>query len=253
MSFFAVCDGRRAIPLGSAQDHKRVFDDDRGPNTGGMGAFAPSPLMDAELEARVMRDVVEPVVAGMREEGHEYRGFLYVGLMLTCDGPKVIEFNVRFGDPEAQVVLPLLETDLPALLAAAAGGDLGSHAVTTGGGVAVGVVLASGGYPGPVKTGVPIHGIDAASRIPGVDVFHAATARRGAELVTAGGRVSDRRRPRPHVRRRDRAGLRGRVEDRVRRDAVPARHRSQGDGATREPGADVTELPCSLRPRRSPR
>ena len=109
--------------------------------------------------------------------------------MLTCDGPKVIEFNVRFGDPEAQVVLPLLETDLPALLAAAAEGDLGSHAVTIGGGVAVGVVLASGGYPGPVKTGVPIHGIEAASRTPGVDVFHAATARRGAELVTAGGRV----------------------------------------------------------------
>lgn len=189
VSFFAVCDGRRAIALGSAQDHKRVFDDDRGPNTGGMGAFAPSPLMDAELEARVMREVVEPVVAGMREEGHEYRGFLYVGLMLTCDGPKVIEFNVRFGDPEAQVVLPLLETNLPALLAAAAGGDSGSHAVTTGAGAAVGVVLASGGYPGPVQTGVPIHGIAAASRTPGVDVFHAATAQRGAELVTAGGRV----------------------------------------------------------------
>ncbi len=189
VSFFAVCDGRRAIALGSAQDHKRVFDDDRGPNTGGMGAFAPSPLMDAELEARVMREVVEPVVAGMREEGHEYRGFLYVGLMLTCDGPKVIEFNVRFGDPEAQVLLPLLETDLPSLLAAAAEGDLGPHTVTTGGGAAVGVVLASGGYPGPVKTGVPIQGIDVASRIPGVDVFHAATARRGAELVTAGGRV----------------------------------------------------------------
>jgi phosphoribosylamine--glycine ligase len=196
VSFFAVCDGRRGIPLGSAQDHKRVFDDDRGPNTGGMGAFAPSPLMDAELQARVMREIVEPVVKGMREEGHEYRGFLYVGLMLTCDGPKVIEFNVRFGDPEAQVVLPLLESDLPALLAAAADGDLGSHAVTTGAGVAVGVVLASGGYPGAVKTGVPIQGIDLASRIPGVDVFHAATAlqpagpaSRNAELVTAGGRV----------------------------------------------------------------
>jgi phosphoribosylamine--glycine ligase len=189
VSFFAVCDGRRAIPLGSAQDHKRAFDDDRGPNTGGMGAFAPSPLMDVELEGRVMQEVVEPVVNGMREEGHPYCGVLYVGLMLTCDGPKVIEFNVRFGDPEAQVVLPLLETDLAALLASAADGDLGSHAVTAGAGVAVGVVLASGGYPGPVKTGVPIRGIDRASRIPGVDVFHAATTRRGDELVTAGGRV----------------------------------------------------------------
>ena len=191
VSFFVLCDGRKAIPLGSAQDHKRVFDDDRGPNTGGMGAFAPSPLMDAELAARVMREIVEPVVNGMRAEGHEYRGFLYVGLMLTCDGPKVIEFNVRFGDPEAQVVLPLLDPDLPALLVAAADGDLGAHVVTpaVNADVAVGVVLASGGYPGPVKTGVPIRGLDAASRIPGVDVFHAATARQGDELVTAGGRV----------------------------------------------------------------
>jgi phosphoribosylamine--glycine ligase len=189
VSFFAVCDGRHAIPLGSAQDHKRAFDDDRGPNTGGMGAFAPSPLMDAELQSRVMREVVEPVVNGMREEGHEYCGFLYVGLMLTCDGPKVIEFNVRFGDPEAQVVLPLLETNLAALLASAADGDLELQAVTAGAGVAVGVVLASGGYPGSVKTGAPIRGIDVASRIPGVDVFHAATARRGDDFVTAGGRV----------------------------------------------------------------
>ena len=191
VSFFVLCDGRKAIPLGSAQDHKRVFDEDRGPNTGGMGAFAPSPLMDAALQARVMREIVGPVVDGMHAEGHEYRGFLYVGLMLTCDGPKVIEFNVRFGDPEAQVVLPLLDLDLPALLAAAAAGDLGTHAVASGatGDVAVGVVLASGGYPGSVKTGVPIRGIEAAARIPGVDVFHAATARQGDELVTAGGRV----------------------------------------------------------------
>ena len=147
VSFFVLCDGRKAIPLGSAQDHKRVFDEDRGPNTGGMGAFAPSPLMDAALQARVMREIVGPVVDGMHAEGHEYRGFLYVGLMLTCDGPKVIEFNVRFGDPEAQVVLPLLDLDLPALLAAAAAGDLGTHAVASGatGDVAVGVVLASGG------------------------------------------------------------------------------------------------------------
>ncbi len=168
-----------------------MFDDDRGPNTGGMGAFAPSPLMDAALQTLVMREIVGPVVDGMRAEGHEYCGFLYVGLMLTCDGPKVIEFNVRFGDPEAQVVLPLLDVDLPALLAAAAAGDLGTHVVAPGatGDVAVGVVLASGGYPGPVTTGVPIRGLDHAARIPGVDVFHAATARRGDEIVTAGGRV----------------------------------------------------------------
>jgi phosphoribosylamine--glycine ligase len=191
VSFFAVCDGRTAISLGSAQDHKRVFDGDGGPNTGGMGAFAPSPLisLNTDLHARVMRDIVEPVMKGMRDEGHEYRGFLYVGLMLTCDGPKVIEFNVRFGDPEAQVVLPLLDTDLAALLIAAADGDLGLLRVTAGTDVAVGVVLASEGYPGPVKTGVPIRGVDSAASIPGVDVFHAATARQGDALVTAGGRV----------------------------------------------------------------
>ena len=107
VSFFAVCDGERAVPIGTAQDHKRVFDEDRGPNTGGMGAFAPSPLVDAALEARVMREIVEPVLAGLAAEGAAFRGFLYVGLMLTPGGPKVIEFNVRLGDPEAQVMLPL--------------------------------------------------------------------------------------------------------------------------------------------------
>src|SRR5881392_4116727 len=112
VSFFLVCDGARAVPIGTAQDHKRVFDEDRGPNTGGMGAFAPSPLVDAALEARIMREIVEPVIAGMAAEGHPFRGFLYAGLMLTASGPKVIEFNVRLGDPEAQVILPLIDEPL---------------------------------------------------------------------------------------------------------------------------------------------
>jgi phosphoribosylamine--glycine ligase len=191
VSFFALCDGERAVAIGSAQDHKRVFDDDRGPNTGGMGAFAPSPLADAALEARVMRAIVGPVVRGMRAEGHPYRGFLYVGLMLTCDGPKVIEFNVRFGDPEAQVVLPGIEGSLVARLLAAARGALDAAPVSAAaaGDVAVGVVLASAGYPGAVETGVPIAGVDEADAIPGVEVLHAATARRGDRLVTSGGRV----------------------------------------------------------------
>src|SRR5207253_10441843 len=120
VSFFALCDGQRAVPILSAQDHKRIFDDDGGPNTGGMGAFAPSPLMTAPLADRVMRDIVRPVIDGMHAEGHPYRGFLYVGLMLTCDGPRVIEFNVRFGDPEAQVVVPMIAADLAPRLAAAA-------------------------------------------------------------------------------------------------------------------------------------
>ena len=124
VSFFVLSDGTRALPIGTAQDHKRIFDDDRGPNTGGMGAFAPSPLDRRALHARVMREIVEPVIAGMAAEGHPFRGFLYVGLMLTAAGPKVIEFNVRLGDPEAQVILPRIAEPLAPLLAAAARGAL---------------------------------------------------------------------------------------------------------------------------------
>ncbi len=188
-SFFAICDGRRALPLVSAQDHKRAYDNDRGPNTGGMGAFAPSPLVTPAMADRVMREIVLPVANGMRDEGHEYRGVLYAGLMLTDDGPKVVEFNVRFGDPEAQVVLPLLESELAPVLAAAAEGDLGGSTCRFSDGVAVGVVLASGGYPGDIRTGCPIEGLDAANTLPGVVVFHAGTADRDGRLVTSGGRV----------------------------------------------------------------
>ena len=189
VSFFALCDGTRALPIASAQDHKRIFDDDEGPNTGGMGAFAPSPLIDSGIEARILREIVDPVLRGMRAEGTEYRGFLYAGLMMTCDGPKVIEYNVRFGDPEAQAVMPLIAGDWLSLLTAAAEGDLRGHRVTLHDGVSVGVVLAAGGYPGPVRGGDPISGLDDAAGVPGVTVFHAGTARRGDEIVTAGGRV----------------------------------------------------------------
>jgi phosphoribosylamine---glycine ligase len=187
-SFFAICDGRRALPLISAQDHKRAYDGDRGPNTGGMGAFAPSPLVTSATAARVMHEIVQPVVDGMREEGYEYRGFLYAGLMLTDEGPKVVEFNVRFGDPEAQVVLPLLDRELAPVLAAAANGDLGSLTCRFTDEVAVGVVLASGGYPGEIKTGCPIDGLNVE---PAADVlvFHAGTAEREGRIVTTGGRV----------------------------------------------------------------
>ncbi|HEX5473827.1 MAG TPA: phosphoribosylamine--glycine ligase [Vicinamibacterales bacterium] len=188
-SFFALCDGTTALAMTSAQDHKRIFDGDRGPNTGGMGAFAPSPLVDAALQHRVMHEIVEPVLRGMREEGHAYRGFLYVGLMLTCDGPKVIEFNVRFGDPEAQVILPLVDGDVAALLAAAARGDLAGRRIAFRPEVRVGVVLASAGYPGPVVTGVPIAGLSEAEPIEGVSIFHAATAMKDGRVVTSGGRV----------------------------------------------------------------
>jgi len=189
VSFFAICDGTRAVPIGSAQDHKRIFDEDLGPNTGGMGAFAPSPLVDAALEERIMREIVEPVVSGMAEEGNPFRGFLYVGLMLTAAGPKVIEFNVRLGDPEAQVVLPLIDEALLPLLVAGATGRLQQASVRTGSDRFTGVVLASRGYPESSESGRPIAGVEAAEAIPGVSVYHAGTAQRDRQLVTAGGRI----------------------------------------------------------------
>ena len=189
VSFFALCDGLHAVPIGTAQDHKRVFDDDRGPNTGGMGAFAPSPLVDSPLVDRVMRQVVTPVLTGMAAEGYPFRGFLYAGLMLTADGPKVIEFNVRLGDPEAQVLLSLIDEPLLPLLVASACGELRQRAVRLSPEVRVGVVLASRGYPDSSESGRPISGIESAERLAGVTVFHAGTARQDGQLVTAGGRV----------------------------------------------------------------
>src|SRR3954470_16448855 len=189
VSLFLICDGTRAVPIGTAQDHKRVFDDDRGPNTGGMGAFAPSPLVDAPLAARIAREITAPVLAGMAAEGHPFRGFLYVGLMLTEQGPKVIEFNVRLGDPETQVVLPLIDEPLLPLLVAGAAGALRQTAVRTGTDCFSGVVLASRGYPESSEPGQLITGIDVAESIPGVAVYHAGTAMRGGQLVTSSGRV----------------------------------------------------------------
>ena len=188
-SYFVLADGTNFVQLGSAQDHKRIFDDDLGPNTGGMGAFAPSPLITEEMSHRVCDEIVLPVLAGMDHEGNPYRGFLYVGLMLTADGPKVIEFNVRFGDPEAQVVLPMLDEDLAWLLGEAATGALPSRPARFRREPHVGVVLAAGGYPDAPETGKAIDGLAAASDVPGAIVFHAGTAKREGRLVTAGGRV----------------------------------------------------------------
>jgi len=189
VSFFTVSDGSRALPIGAAQDHKRVFDEDRGPNTGGMGAVAPSPLVDAALSARIMGEIVDPVIAGMAEEGHPFRGFLYVGLMLTRSGPAVIEFNVRLGDPEAQVILPLIDEPLAPLLATAAAGAFAQTGVKTGRGCLTGIVLASRGYPESSESGQTISGIEGAEAIPDVVVYHAGTARKNNRIVTAGGRV----------------------------------------------------------------
>ena len=204
VSYFVIADGEHFVPLLSAQDHKRIFDDDRGPNTGGMGAFAPSPLMNAALEARVIREIVQPVLSGMASEGNPFRGFLYCGLMLTADGPKVIEFNVRFGDPECQVVMPLLDRPLAPMLLAASEGQLSGTGIREPGAQAsspqalkpsspqacVGIVLAAQGYPGDVRSGDVIHGLDVVAReCPEALVFHAGVKARDGQLATAGGRV----------------------------------------------------------------
>ena len=189
VSFFAMSDGARALPIGTAQDHKRAFDDDRGPNTGGMGAFAPSPLIDQTIHRSVVREILDPVIAGMAAEGHPFLGFLYVGLMLTAGGPTVIEFNVRLGDPEAQVILPLIDEPLLPLLVAAASGELRQSTCRLAEEKLVGVVLASRGYPESAESGRPITGVGESERLAGVSVFHGGTARRDGQLVTAGGRV----------------------------------------------------------------
>jgi phosphoribosylamine--glycine ligase len=188
-SFFVLTDGRRLVSLPSAEDHKRALDGDRGPNTGGMGAFAPSPLITPEVGARILDEIVRPVIEGLRAEGREYRGFLYAGLMLTRDGPKVVEFNVRLGDPEAQVVLPLIDDELAPLLDGAARGELDDSGCEVSPDRLVGVVLASAGYPDKYETGKPIAGLDEAAAMPGVVVFHAGTTMRDGRIVTSGGRV----------------------------------------------------------------
>jgi phosphoribosylamine--glycine ligase len=189
LSVLAVCDGHRAVALPAAQDFKRAGDGDAGPNTGGMGAYSPVPTAGADVVAMVMDDAVAPTLEALRARGIDYRGVLYAGLMLTPSGPKVLEYNVRFGDPETQVVLPRLTSDLGELLAGAAEGSLGA-APTVDDGAAVTVVCAAEGYPRSVRTGDPIDGLDAARGVAGVSVFCAGVAA-GPDggLVTAGGRV----------------------------------------------------------------
>jgi len=193
VSAFAVTDGESLLTLGFAQDHKRVFDGDRGPNTGGMGAYSPVPRLSAGERAEIVDSVLRRAVEGLREEGVEYRGFLYAGLMMTGNGPRLLEFNVRLGDPEAQVILPLLRADLLDLVEEALEGGLAGVEPRWVEGAAACVVLASGGYPGRYRVGVPVEGLDEAERLPGVLVFHAGTGRdegrRDAPVVTAGGRV----------------------------------------------------------------
>ena len=189
ISFFALCDGKRAVAFGDAQDHKRVGDGDTGPNTGGMGAYSPSPLMTPELKVRVMREIIEPTMAGMKGRGAPFVGVLFAGLMLTPAGPQLLEYNVRFGDPEAEVVLPRFEGDLLAWLRAAASGALPEETPPFSHRSALAVVMAANGYPGTPVKGDEIGGLDRAAALPGVHVFHAGTARRNERIVANGGRV----------------------------------------------------------------
>jgi phosphoribosylamine---glycine ligase len=188
-SFFALCDGTTAIPFGTAQDHKRVLEGDRGPNTGGMGAYSPAPALTPELQAQVMREIIDPTLAGMRARGAPYTGVLYAGLMLTTAGPQLIEYNARFGDPETQVLMPRLDSDLVALLLSACDGTLAGASARWGDETALTVVMAARGYPGPVEKGSAIRGVEAADALDHVRVFHAGTKDENGQLVANGGRV----------------------------------------------------------------
>lgn len=188
-SFFAFCDGVTALPLASAQDHKRVGDGDTGPNTGGMGAYSPAPIMTAEMTERVMAEIINPTVKEMAARGMPFKGVLFAGLMITASGPKLIEYNVRFGDPETQVLMMRLKSDLLAALLATTDGVLKSFDMRWSDDAALTVVMAANGYPGTPQKGTEIKGLDLAKAVPNVEIFHAGTRRDGDRIIADGGRV----------------------------------------------------------------
>jgi phosphoribosylamine---glycine ligase len=188
-SFFALVDGETAIPLAAAQDHKRAFDGDEGPNTGGMGAYSPAPIMTPEMCRQAMDEIILPTVRAMADRGAPYQGVLYAGLMITADGPKLIEYNVRFGDPEAQVLMARLKSDLLVALLASCDGMLKDVDLRWSEDAAVTVVMAAEGYPGAYESGTEIRGLEAAGADPNVQIFHAGTKRVGGRLLATGGRV----------------------------------------------------------------
>lgn len=188
-SFFALCDGSHALPLASAQDHKRVGDGDTGPNTGGMGAYSPAPVMTKALEEQVMAEIIQPTLMGMNQRGTPFKGILYAGLMITADGPKLIEYNTRFGDPECEVLMPRLKSDIVPALLAARDGVLNAVDLRWSDDVALTVVMAAKGYPGKPEKGSVIKGIDKAAAEKDVLVFHAGTQAKDGEIVANGGRV----------------------------------------------------------------
>jgi phosphoribosylamine---glycine ligase len=190
-SFFALCDGDTAIALTTAQDHKRAYDGDKGPNTGGMGAYSPAPNIDDTMSARVMHEIIEPTLRAMKTMGCPYKGVLYAGLMITADGPKLIEYNARFGDPETQVLMLRLKSDLVPALTASRDGMLKSFDLRWYAEPALTVVMAAKGYPGAYARGTVIEGLDDAALIDGVEIFHAGTKAEGGKILANGGRVLD--------------------------------------------------------------
>jgi phosphoribosylamine--glycine ligase len=189
VSFFALSDGARAVAFGHAQDHKRAYDGDKGPNTGGMGTYAPAPVFTPAVEKQVMESIILPTVAAMQKEGAPFTGVLFAGLMLTRSGPKLLEYNVRFGDPETQVLMRRLDSDLYEILAACAAGDLSKVEVRAKKEAALCVVMAVKGYPGNYEKGSRIGGLSEAARVSGVQVFHAGTAQKDGAIIATGGRV----------------------------------------------------------------
>jgi phosphoribosylamine--glycine ligase len=189
ISFFALCDGETAIPLASAQDHKRVFDHDGGPNTGGMGAYSPTPFVTPEVHEQIMSRIIGPTVAGMKQRGAPFRGVLYAGVMLTAEGPKLFEYNVRFGDPECQVLMLRMMSDIVPAFLAACDGELRHFNLRWYDEPALTVVMAAKGYPGDYKKGTRIEGLDDAAAIEGVEIFHAGTISKDGAILANGGRV----------------------------------------------------------------
>ncbi len=188
-SVLAFCDGDNFVTMAAARDHKRAYDGDRGPNTGGMGAYSPTSIITPSMQKQVEETILRPVLKGMAAEGRPYVGVLYAGLMITANGPAVVEFNCRFGDPETQVILPRLQTDFCSILAKTVGGELEGMELEWDPRSALCVILASGGYPEDYQVGYPIDGLEAAEAMEDVLIFHAGTARRGQQIVTDGGRV----------------------------------------------------------------
>jgi len=189
VSFFALCDGETALPLASAQDHKRVFDHDQGPNTGGMGAYSPTPFVTSEIHDQIMSRIISPTVAGMKARGAPFRGVLYAGVMLTEQGPKLFEYNVRFGDPECQVLMLRMMSDIVPAFLAACDGELKHFNLRWYPEAAITVVMAAKGYPGDYRKGSRIEGLDDAAKIDGVEIFHAGTLEKDGAILANGGRV----------------------------------------------------------------